>query len=603
MLAALGLWASERPPVGLVLLAAPLWAAAWVWRWLRIGRPTRATPLDLPLIAFLLTALVGLWAAPEQPAALVRLDFFLGAIGLYYVLVNNPQPARQAFAYGLGALAALLAIYFASQHDWSNGPAKIAAIGRLGQILNHRVPQLGLYQPNPNVIANLLALVLPIAVLQSVATWADWRSVGWVRRLGAALSGLSAIFIVFGLLMSESRDSVLALAGAAGVGAWWWLAGQLERHAQRNRLAIFAVGLGAGVIFIGLAALAVPNLITLALGSLPGPNSAISRSELFAQVWRLAQDTPFTGGGLGAFPGLYSTYILDVPNLFLTHAHNIFLNILVEQGWPGLITFVLVLVTGLAAGMRRLRQPAPGRDVLVGAGLLGLAVLILQGLGDGTLVASRITLAWLVPAGLAVGAPLSATGGATEDIGKTNAPLPAARLPTGLRWTLAVLAGVGCLGLLTWHSWLAAWYANMGSVEFARVQLAGWPTNSWSDGRETPQLLRFAPLFEHALALSPKNVTAAYRLGLLAMLQRDFPTAVQDLAEAHGADSGHRGIVKALAYAYVWSADNHDAEPLLRTVPEAAGEMAVYTWWWGTQGRPDLARLATSAAKELGTSP
>ena len=35
--------------------------------------------------------------------------------------------------------------------------------------------------------------------------------------------------------------------------------------------------------------------------------------------------------------------------------------------------------------------------------LLGLAVLILQGLGDGTLVASRDTLAWLIPAGLAVG--------------------------------------------------------------------------------------------------------------------------------------------------------------------------------------------------------
>ena len=47
-------------------------------------------------------------------------------------------------------------------------------------------------------------------------------------------------------------------------------------------------------------AFAAPNLATLALGTLPGPNSAISRTELYGQVWRLAQATPFTGGGLAA---------------------------------------------------------------------------------------------------------------------------------------------------------------------------------------------------------------------------------------------------------------------------------------------------------------
>jgi len=33
VLAAVGLWVNERPPEGLVLLATPLWVAAWAWRY------------------------------------------------------------------------------------------------------------------------------------------------------------------------------------------------------------------------------------------------------------------------------------------------------------------------------------------------------------------------------------------------------------------------------------------------------------------------------------------------------------------------------------------------------------------------------------------
>jgi hypothetical protein len=101
LLAAVTLWSTERPPVGVVLLAAPLWAAAWLFRWLRAGELTRPTWLDWPLLIFMLTALVGLWAAPDRATALVRLDFYLGALGLYYALVNSPKAARQLFGLGL----------------------------------------------------------------------------------------------------------------------------------------------------------------------------------------------------------------------------------------------------------------------------------------------------------------------------------------------------------------------------------------------------------------------------------------------------------------------------------------------------------------------
>lgn len=599
MLAAIGLWASERPPSGPVLWAFPLWAAAWLLRWLRLGRPTRSTPLDWPLLIFGLTALVGLWAAPDRGTALVRLDFLLGAAGLYYALANSPAPARPLFAYGLGFTAALLALYFASQNNWTDSPAKFALVGQVGRLLNRLTPQWHLYQPNGNVVANLLALALPVPVVQAIAGFRAWSAGGWARRLAPALAAGLALVILFGLVMTESRASALALGGTAALAAWWWLAGRAVQRSGRGRAPIFAAGVGAAALVVVLVAIARPNVLTAALGSLPGPNSAISRTELYGQAWRLAQDAPYTGGGLGAFPGLYSTYILDVPNLYLTHAHNAYLNVLVEQGWPGLIGFVAVLAAAMLAGLRQLREHTPGDRPLVIAGLLGLAVLMLQALGDGTLLASRVELAWLVPAGLAVGAWVSAPG---------QRPLTAApAAPTNLRrrlgWALAICAVVAGLGLLTWHSWLAAWYADLSSVSFARIQLESWPTNQWSDGHEAPQLAASEPELNRALALQPSNVTALYRLGILAGLQRNFPAAVTSLSAAHRLDPGHRGVLKALAYAYVWAGDSQDAGPLLKSVPEAANEMAVYTWWWGTQGHPDLAERARLAAAQLAAAP
>jgi len=212
-LAAVALWATERSPQGLILLAAPLWVAAWIWRWLRLGTPTRATGLDWPILLFLWTALVGLWAAPQLGAALARLDLFLGAVGLYYLVANSPKPGRELFAYALGLVAVALAVYFASQHDWTSAPAKFAIIGRVGQLLNRHVPALHLYQPNANVVANLLVLVLPVSTVQTLAGLARWRRAQWPARLLVALSGLSALAILAGLVITESRASALALGG------------------------------------------------------------------------------------------------------------------------------------------------------------------------------------------------------------------------------------------------------------------------------------------------------------------------------------------------------------------------------------------------------
>jgi hypothetical protein len=54
-----------------------------------------------------------------------------------------------------------------------------------------------------------------------------------------------------------------------------------------------------------------------------------------------------------------------------------------------------------------------------------------------------------------------------------------------------------------------------------------------------------------------------------------------------------------LGYDYVWLGQFDRAASLLARIPEAGDELGVYAWWWGTQGREDLAERAAQMAVRL----
>ncbi len=100
---------------------------------------------------------------------------------------------------------------------------------------------------------------------------------------------------------------------------------------------------------------------------------------------------------------------------------------------------------------------------------------------------------------------------------------------------------------------LANWYANLGAIEMARVELEGWPL----EGRVGEQLVsllgKAEALFHDALQLDSNNRTSQHRLGLISMQQADFASAVIYLERAFLLDEDHRGIWKPLGYCYIWS--------------------------------------------------
>ena len=170
------------------------------------------------------------------------------------------------------------------------------------------------------------------------------------------------------------------------------------------------------------------------------------------------------------------------------------------------------------------------------------------------------------------------------------------------RWVLSVGA-IAVLLTAVYFSFqetvLSHWYANQGALAMAKAELVHWPTNRWHTGDHLEAFAAAVGYFEQSLAIDENNRTANHRLGLIAMVARDYETAVTHLEAAVSVTESHRGIAKSLGYSYAWLGDYDQAVHYLGQIPEAKAEMAIYTNWWKHQDRPDFAARAREMVSRL----
>lgn len=529
--------------------------------WLVGGQvKVRRTPLDSWLVLFLLTAVLAWWVAPKSTWAAAKFGVLLAAVLAYY-LAAGLTCQRVWLAVGmLSGATAVIALYFLLSHDWQSWPADAAILTRLGLRWMAIRPFPDLPALHPNKVGGLLAVFLP---LMGAALWHAARHKRWAP---AMVMGLVTAVSLLALLLSSSRGAWLALLGGvvlAGAVAWWQ-----RRGGERPWL---LPGLGIVILLLG-------TLLLFASGNLAG--GGLSRVALARQTLHLIADYPFTGGGLVSFGPLYSQYVRVIPFFFFSYAHNLYLDIWLEQGPLALLAF-LGLMAGALALLRHI-PAASAKDELIWLRLrvlAGLLALLLHGWVDDALYGTWGTPYLLLFAGLAV----------------AMTP-PEERIFRVRGWrTWLVVGGVGVVTAVVFHRpLLSAWYANWGAVHMAQVELDGWPMNQWDDGTLAGQVETNA--FIQALRWDEANGTALYRLGLVALGRGEFETAVADLEAAHWANPQHRGIIKALGYSYVWTENHNNALPLLQQIPEAGQEMDAYAWWWEQQNQPALAQYAAMMA-------
>ena len=417
--------------LALVLLSAGIWVAWPKSGWLPLGIallpwaarlaagqfPVRKTIFDIPVGLFLLTALVGVWAAFDPLAAWAKFWIINASILLFYALANQPKETLWTIARLFGLAGALLAVYFSVTNDWQAQPADLAALNGLGLRWMSIRPATSWPTIQANMAGGILAMLFPFPL--AVGFHARSTRNHWTELLYAALC---AAIIAGGLLLTSSRGAWLALLVGLGVCTSGVLSQAASAHWGRpvGRL-LLPVALFFGLLALGWGSQAPGGLMGLA-NRLPGLTNGSSRLNLALGALRLIGDFPLTGGGLGSFAGLYSQYIEVTPFFLFAYSHNFLLDVALEQGVIGGVTVLGIYVGSVWLAARQ--AASTGRESLLSwAALAGLLAVCLHGLVDDALYGGPGTpLLFLLP-GYVVALRDTAVGFSP---GKSEARQPAA---------------------------------------------------------------------------------------------------------------------------------------------------------------------------------
>jgi len=315
------LWYGSGGKLGALVLTIAL--IPWGIRLLAGRFPVKRTPLDAPMLLFLLTAVVGTFTAYDREMALGKFWVLLGAILIYYALAAQSRRDVWLIAGAMGPLAAALALYFVLTNNWQLWPAEIGVLNQFGLALMTIRPTLPLPVLHPNTLGGMMALLLPFVV----AFWLYARRIRRIRLMN--FTAVCGIIAVGGLFLTSSIGAWLALAISLGIWYLWEASPQISRRTGVSRRTVFGVlaltGLLGGFLVVGLLLM----------------DDAAARLELIRQSLRLVADFPITGSGLATFPALYAQYIQVTPFFFAAYS-NLFVDVWLELGLLGLLSLLFV---------------------------------------------------------------------------------------------------------------------------------------------------------------------------------------------------------------------------------------------------------------------
>ncbi|MCG8499146.1 MAG: O-antigen ligase family protein [Firmicutes bacterium] len=248
--------------------------------------------------------------------ALVYVAFIL----FYILLVNTIKTKRQL--YGLVVLlvlsALLVGLYGIYQYYFGVPTTQSWIDEEMFEDLKVRVYATW---ENPNVLGEYLVILIPIALALF------WTAKKWIYRL--IYGGITAVLLLC-MLFTLSRGSWLGLILALGIFA----------VLRDRRLVVLGV-IGILILPFVLPASFIDRFSSI--GNLQD-TSTNYRVSIWIGSLKIIGDYWPSGIGLGAeaFSKIYPRYAL-AGAAFALHAHNFYLQILVETGVVGLLSFLLVI--------------------------------------------------------------------------------------------------------------------------------------------------------------------------------------------------------------------------------------------------------------------
>lgn len=389
----LAAWSLRRPELGvavalvLVALNAGLagshpWIPGAVW----VGFMVVAAVLHLPsrarvgprlpslgpvVILFFAGSVVAVSQAADLGATAPVVRATATGAALFFLIASLLRTRRQLEWAVAGAVAGAAVIGAYATWQYLGGvPSDVGFVTSSGRLVS-RVSG-GFSQPNQ--LAGFLALVLPLAVAGAM-----------VRRRGRGLYLAASAVAAVGIYASFSRGALVAVA----------LVPLIALRGTRAWLVVPLLGLALLV--------ATPGLLRERFAAGIGEGTEI---EGRADFWRAAltiwSEHPVLGVGPGGFAAAYAEARVPGGKNFLQatifepppHAHNLFLNLLAEEGVVGLAAFAAVLGLSTRQALRLRRSQDPWVSAMASGLLASIAVLVVHNLFDVTLLEGTSIYFW-----------------------------------------------------------------------------------------------------------------------------------------------------------------------------------------------------------------
>jgi Flp pilus assembly protein TadD len=520
-------WGGLNGGVGLVNLwvTVALLTAMVVSRWRRDLPLLPRTPLDGLLLAW--AALLALSTALSVCKRLslevsVQQLWYFALFYLAVALGQTPSGRRRAGgALAAAGVAAVLVGLFQFSR-WLLDPAR--DMTGAGQ----RVLQSTFNSPND--FASFLTLLLPLTLASFVPITHSVRR----RAAGAALF----LVTLFCLVLTYSRAGWLAAPFAAGALVLLLVRSEhLPRFRDlfsRNKLLVCVGVLG----FLCLLHFSPGGWLSYRLKSLVTLKDmgATQRVVIWRAAWEMAADRPWTGWGGGTFPLKFTQYLPpDASRELLLHAHNQYLHLAAENGFPVALLFLAAGLAGVAVGWRRLRAGGEQPDLVRAAAVAAIAGhLLFMAFNAETAIPSLAGTYWIL-LGLAV------SGG-----DETRRERPAGGRRTAL-FAVAAATGAVVAGMLRYLSAQQCYEASLRANSPAQQTQTLWRATSldprhpayraalgaaWHGGKRLDRALRECAL---AVDLSPHDAVywsnlgwvSYWKGGLLDRATRCFERAIE----------------------------------------------------------------------------
>lgn len=281
------------------------------------SKSTLRTPLDLPIIIFVIIGFISIFNSSFLKQSLtVTPGFIAGILFGYYLVFSNITDKKFLKKFVLVMVL---------------GGTTTACIG-IFQYLIWGTERTSATLANPNVLASYLAMMIPI-----VFSLLLYES----KRGKKTLLTFSLITMVICLVFTHSRAGWLALVGAMSF---------LLLIEKKKRLAV-----GLTLVIVVAASLLIPS-VNARLRTIF--DLIVNKERIYGakSALQMIKDYPLTGIGINTFYHVYPQYQLPEAREHLVHAHNIFLQIGAEIGLFGLVTLLWLLIRVFKIGWETLRR-------------------------------------------------------------------------------------------------------------------------------------------------------------------------------------------------------------------------------------------------------